>query len=50
MERAPEAVRTAFAQVDAAVVRNELLPGTRLWWAELHAPADADRRAVLGWR
>jgi dihydroorotate dehydrogenase electron transfer subunit len=40
MERAPEAVRTAFAQVDAEVLRNEPLPGTRLWWAELRAPAD----------
>jgi hypothetical protein len=34
MERAPEAVRSELAQVDGAVLRNEPLPGTRLWWAE----------------
>ncbi len=36
--RAPEAVRTAFIEVDAEVVSNAPLPGTRLHWAMLRVP------------
>ena len=39
-ERAPEAVRGPFAQVEGEVVRNAALPGSRLWWAELAVPAE----------
>lgn len=44
----PPPARAPFVEVEADVVRNEVLAGTRLWWLELAVPAGRFPAPVAG--